>query len=321
MSDVFAPFQFNVPFDVFKSGDDGRMLFGGFVSSQKKDREDEVILQKGLDFAPWVERGWFNDNHDQKLVSGGGVVGVPIDGKPVAWLKKGDSNPLSGEPVDRHGWFVQGELLDTAGGRNIYEISSALQKANTKRRLGMSLEGKVMRRKGPSVLKAEVHNIAITQRPVSHDTVVEVLNKALEANEAIEDTRAQDPTVTLLETLVERLDALEKALVAGSDVNNPGPVIRVDGGYFVIKKALAAGESVDPPADFEAGDGFAFRQEDLDPTVRRVVAPSVDSDRNITFKSAVKRLKAEMGLNNRDAARVAERVFKQLQHQGDRRNG
>lgn len=312
-----APFKLNVPFDVIKSEDTGQMLFGGFVSSGKKDREEEVIIQKGLDFQPWIDRGWFNDNHASALTRGG-LVGVPVENKPVQWLAKGDASPLTGDPVERSGWHVMGELLDTQEGRTIYDIGKALQK--THRRLGMSLEGRVMRRKGPTILKAEVHNIAITQRPVNPDTVVEVLTKALEKGEVIEDQRPSDP-IPLLQLLIRKVDDLTKALTAGSDIENPADIVRVDSRY-ITKKALAAGDAVESPAESSPGDGFAFRKEQLDKKLRTITAPRLDDEdeeekkkaakKSIAFQEALGEVKRRLRLNDRDALRVTRRVFKQL---------
>jgi len=227
------PFQWYVPFDVRKSEDSEEMLFGGFVSSEREDLEGEEVIQKGLNFDPFVSRGWFNENHESSL-SGGGVVGVPVENQSVQWLSKGQLDPLNRTEVDRGGWYVMGQMLDTPQGKSIFDIASALQKAGTSRRLGMSLEGNVTKRNGQQVEEADVHNIALTQRPVNPDTTVEVICKALKG----EGPLITDEPRRLEKEILARLERIEKAMSAGASVNAPGST----GG----------------------GDGFAYRSEDLE---------------------------------------------------------
>lgn len=261
-----VPFQFYAPIELAKSESD-EMIFGGYVSSGSRDLEGEVLLQKGLNFDPFVERGYFNENHDQSL-SAGGLVGVPLETDPIRWVKKGDKSPLTGDPLVRSGWFVMGQLLDTKEGRSIYEKAVALQKACTHRRLGMSLEGQVHERDpedGKTVVKADIHNIALTQRPVNPDAVMEVLTKALKGELAlITPHQAHDRNShALLQVINGRLQRIEKALTAGAAIEGPDTAT--------------------------AGDGFALRQEDLEDYLRDVNygGGSNDTDKGmITFGQA-----------------------------------
>lgn len=191
--DVSNSFQAFVALDFKKSeGDDAPMLFGGFCSSEKKDRQGEILVQKGLNFAPFIDGGFFNDNHS-RLLTRGAALGIPLDKNPVRWLNKGDANPLTGEAVDRSGHYVMGEFLDYEGGRTVYGIAKSLQ--DKSRSLGMSIEGKATKKHGSKVWTADVHHIAITQVPVSYDTstdVGSVIEKALSAGGSVgaPETRA-----------------------------------------------------------------------------------------------------------------------------------
>jgi len=150
-----------------KQGDTKYYPFTGIASTPDKDRDKEVILQKGLDFSPFMEHGDFNWNHIPHA-----TVGVPWGKK--AWFQDGK-------------WFSEGRIIK---GLPIWEGYSTdmviqqhtqLRKAGTNRGLCQSIEGKVMERSpcGRYVQKAVVYNIALTFRPVNPNCTVSVLAKSL----------------------------------------------------------------------------------------------------------------------------------------------
>jgi len=63
---------------------------GGHCSTEGIDRQDEVVVARGLDFSEFVAFGYFNDNHRQDTAS---VLGYPR----VARLEKRLSKPKSGK--------------------------------------------------------------------------------------------------------------------------------------------------------------------------------------------------------------------------------
>ena len=74
-ANVSRDFRFHIPLTAWqKSGEDNPLRIGGIVSTDDLDRQQEVILQDGLDFSPFLAHGWFNDNHGQKT---GDVLGYP----------------------------------------------------------------------------------------------------------------------------------------------------------------------------------------------------------------------------------------------------
>jgi hypothetical protein len=163
-------FQFDIECDVLEKarpdGSTGRFI-AGFVSTDHMDRQGEVLLQKGLDFTPFLERGWFNDNHDSATDA---LVGYPT----MAEMRKaGDGHT---------GWYVEGELLEGAPRADrLWSLAQSLSKSG-KRKLGFSVEGKILDRdpRNPkAVRKAEVHEVAITRCPVNTKTALEVLAKSL----------------------------------------------------------------------------------------------------------------------------------------------
>lgn len=152
-------FQFDV--DVFEKAEDGEdkaRRIGGFVSTERLDRQQETVLQKGLDFGEFLEYGWLNDNHKRDTFD---VLGFPT--KAEFKLNKG--------------WYIEGYLLKGYPPADaVWTLAKALQK--TKRRLGFSIEGKNTLRKSGKVIKSMVTNAAITHVPVNPDCTLEVLTKS-----------------------------------------------------------------------------------------------------------------------------------------------
>lgn len=177
MSDTFRVHAELTAFE--KSGDDMPMRIGGVVSTDEVDQENERIIQEGIDFRPFLSRGWFNDNHSKETA---GVVGYPTDAR---YVRKGERLP-NGKIAKRPGWWAEGYLLNTEKGREIWALTQALQ--NTPRKLGFSIEGKVVSRHprdSKTVTKAEVRNVAVTHCPVNAGTELQALVKALAAGHAV----------------------------------------------------------------------------------------------------------------------------------------
>lgn len=177
------PFAFEAPLSFFEKAEAGpgkQKRIAGVVSTESKDRQDEIVLQRGLDFSDFVSNGWYNDNHTKDT---DGILGYPEFTKP---FRKGETLP-DGEVAKSNVTWAEGYLLDTDKANRIWELGKALQK--TGRRLGFSIEGKIERREGPGkriIAKALVRNVAITNCPVNTDSRMEVIAKSLQAVEKAE---------------------------------------------------------------------------------------------------------------------------------------
>lgn len=195
------PFNFEVPVNFFEKAEaeDGKTRrIGGIVSLESRDRQDEVILQRGLDFSDFQKNGWFNDNHSKET---DGILGYP---EATQYFRKGQSLP-DGSNAKAAGHWVEGYLLDTDKADRIWDLGKALQK--TKRRLGFSVEGKIQKREGPArntIAAALVRNVAITNCPVHAGTRMEILAKSLQA-------------------VTDSDSMLDKALTMGHATNNNSP--------------------------------------------------------------------------------------------------
>lgn len=188
------PFRFEMPFEVWhKAGEPGKeRRIGGLISTESKDRQGEVVLQRGLDFSEFLKHGWINDNHSKETT---GIVGYPT---------LVEKTTHRGRPATRfEGYLLQGYPRAD----QIWELANVLQK--TGRRLGFSIEGAVQRRdglEGEVVAKAKVRNVAVTNCPVNTDTQLEVIAKSLMAMEAAEPSE----------------EDIRRALSAGAAISAPG---------------------------------------------------------------------------------------------------
>ncbi|MAD95968.1 MAG: hypothetical protein CMB99_01440 [Flavobacteriaceae bacterium] len=151
------------------------MRIGGICSTDELDQQDERVIQAGLDFSPFLDKGWYNDNHGAKTTD---VLGYPTAAKLV---QKGEMLP-NGRSAKKRGWWTEGHLLNTKEGRKLWGLTQAL--AKTDRKLGFSIEGSVRKRDAmnPNVIsRAVVKNVAITHCPVNTGTEMHALAKALTA--------------------------------------------------------------------------------------------------------------------------------------------
>jgi hypothetical protein len=136
----------------------------GYCSTEKRDRQDEVLLQRGLNFDDFIKYGYFNDNHAQET---GAQVGVP---------KMAEYHPGKG-------WYTEGYLLKSPRAQKIYDLAKAL--VGTSRKLGFSVEGKVETREGKTIVKANIRHVAITHCPVNPECTWDLVAKALSAGGSV----------------------------------------------------------------------------------------------------------------------------------------
>ena len=151
-----------------KIGDTEGYHFSGIASTSDKDREGETLLQKGLNFEPFMEHGEFNWNHISHA-----MVCVPVGKK--AWFEGGN-------------WRTEGMILkgmpitDDYTTDMIIKQHNQLKKAGLPRGLCQSVEGKVTERSkdGSFVKKADIYNIALTFRPVNPQCTIAMLAKSMD---------------------------------------------------------------------------------------------------------------------------------------------
>ncbi len=94
----------------------------------------------------------------------------------------------------------------------MWNLALALQKSNAPRKVGFSVEGKVLEREGNKILKAKIYNVAVTANPVNTTCSWHAVVKSFNA-----------PT-----------DTLDKSLEAGYEVDPS----KMDGGDVFRKESL-----------------------------------------------------------------------------------
>lgn len=156
--------------------DEERRPIGGWCSTETKDRQDEVVVAKGLDFDPFTKWGYYNDNHKQGTAD---VLGWPVSAELLTY--KGD----------RLRWYTKGHLFKGTGDSDrVWELAKSMEKSGAPRRLGFSIEGKVLERNGHNrITRAIVRNVAITNCPVNPECEWSILAKAFAPIDEVEQAR------------------------------------------------------------------------------------------------------------------------------------
>lgn len=139
------------------SGDEEPWMIEGLASTPNRDQQGEIVLVKGLDLSYLDQRkGTFNWNHfgDKDPSS---VIGLITD------HRRTNDGEL----------YVKGRLLKALPkAQAAYNLLKALSDEGETRRMGMSIEGKVLHRENKVIYKAWVKAVALTMDPVNPDTYV-----------------------------------------------------------------------------------------------------------------------------------------------------
>lgn len=222
----------------------------GIISTETRDRQGEIVIQKGLNFDHFLTTGFLNDNHSKDTDA---VVGWP---ESVKQFQKGQKLP-NGQLAKSNSTWVEGYLMEGDGSTRadkIWSLAKAMQKSGSPRALGYSIEGTVTKRLGPArkiVASADVTNCAITNCAVNLDTKLETLAKSLSVIARIPDA-------------MDYLCALEKGLTAGTSSN---PLAH--GAGEGAKQGEGAGQIL-IPQDLERDLKFSGAQlDDMDPKKQR----------------------------------------------------
>lgn len=182
----------------------------GIMTTQRKDRQGEILMSKGLDFEEFLHQGHFNDNHSQDTSA---IVGYP---ETVQF-----HNSLSQFGVNAPGWTCEGYVLKgTKRADAIWELAKALQNVPN-RKLGFSVEGKVLRREDKTIEKARIRNVAITNCPVNTDCTWEVFEKSFHDADLAKSLMATGMGAVLapesLESDVKKVNDMDKKKKAKLD--------------------------------------------------------------------------------------------------------
>lgn len=152
-----AEFQ-NQNFDATKAT--GRFI-QGYASTPGWDSDGESIVKSGLDISYYVNQGWLNWMHNN---SPNHVIGIPVYSK-----------------IDHVGFFTKGMLFNNEMATHVWTLATELKSLGHPRRLGYSIEGKVVARSAinkSKIIKAKVTNVAVTHIPVNTEATFEAVSKS-----------------------------------------------------------------------------------------------------------------------------------------------
>lgn len=222
MNDIF---RFSLDADVIKSDKEERRIIQGYASTGDEDRQSEVLLQKGLDITDFVNYGYFNYDHDNSI-----ILGYPY---PTC-------------RIDNKGFWVEGELLKGIPlADRIWELAVALSKSKAPRKVGFSVEGKVLQRDGNRIVKAKIYNVAITTNPVNTNCTWEAVVKSFNGQQVLMDkvNKALEAGYEINPEDMESGEVFRKESLE-SDVKNLSYVIDDDEKKKILKQKLSAKKSL-----------------------------------------------------------------------------
>lgn len=148
--------------DITKIGYDSK--FEGTASSERMDKQEQTLIQKGLNFKPFMKYGYFNDNH------GKGTCVAEAIGKK-AWYNQTTNS-----------WMVKGRFLPyVQRAKELVDLAKSFMHNDSEMQVRLSVEGKVkdISEDGKIVKKADIYRVAVTLDPINVDTGIMLLAKAI----------------------------------------------------------------------------------------------------------------------------------------------
>lgn len=149
----------NVNFDPLRSS--GRFV-QGYASTPAWDSDGESIVKSGLDISYYNQQGFLNFMHSNKPEA---IIGIPVYSK-----------------IDHVGFFTKGMLFkNNKMADDLWNLALELKSMGNPRRLGFSIEGKVVARSAinkSKIIKAKVTNVAVTHIPVNTEATFEAVSKS-----------------------------------------------------------------------------------------------------------------------------------------------
>lgn len=154
-------FDFWIPAQIIskggESGEDksGKRWIQGVASTSKTDLQQEIVAQNGIDFSYFLNHGYFNNDHKPGFEN---KVGQPTEAK-----------------ITKSGLWVKGYLFKKHKvADEIWDLLTSLESSESDRKVGFSIQGKVLQRSGNKIEKCWIQDIAITPSPVNHHTWCEI---------------------------------------------------------------------------------------------------------------------------------------------------
>lgn len=168
-NDFFVAYQ-PISLDITKAKDD-KVYIEGIISSEKTDASGEIIKQDGLDFSYLMSNGYLNYEHRSGVEN---ILGEAL--KIIPTEKQGM------KATAMKGMLYKKKKIV----KDILETIEAMKDAGSNRKLGFSVEGRVMARdpRNPKIItKAKVLNVSVTANPCNTDADFEIVKKNIMVRE------------------------------------------------------------------------------------------------------------------------------------------
>jgi hypothetical protein len=184
-------FSFWVPMSIAKSASaaEKKRIIQGIASTEDVDAQGESVLQQGIDFGPLLKDGFINSDHAAGFEN---LIGQPLEAHITN---------VAGKPA----LFVKGVLFDgvpraDAAWALLNSLEKGRAEGTTTRRLGWSVEGAVLERRGNLIAKSVVRHVALTHQPVAYGTFAD-LAKSLVKAQAVAASSVATSSPLLLQNL------------------------------------------------------------------------------------------------------------------------
>lgn len=225
---LFVPIEDH---DLLKSvtvDENGDYIVQGVMTSDAMDEEDDSITPEGMDCSYFLEKGWIKYEHGNKPEQ---FIGEPIEVRVGRF-----EHPTLMKAVN--GIFVKGRLFSARGlTKSAIEAMQDLQKSNTKRRMGWSIEGNVKKRdKAGKIVKSVLRNVVLTMNPVNTTTWAELAKSFAKDHELT--ISMPDVTDVTKAMDIAGAQAITKQSIEGYDPDKDKQQEWIDAFREMVKKAL-----------------------------------------------------------------------------------
>lgn len=219
-------FNFWCPVEISKAIDENTgeelMLLGGIASTADEDSDGEFLDPKGFDIRPLLKSGMVNWHHQAKTCPGT-IVGEPTKAE-----------------IRKEGLYIETKLYPSSQvARDIWELAKTLDSDSDTRRLGYSIEGRVISRKSDDrtspdykkITKAVITGVAITHQPKNPKTFANIIKGEIDEL----DEEAEEKEKKELENKKRKFSKEEEEYYEGVnmkekslDTTNAEPLVKKD---------------------------------------------------------------------------------------------
>ena len=187
--------------DIFKAIDpvtgEVTMKMGGIASTSAKDSDGEYLDPNGFDVKPLLEKGLVNWHHRAKDQPQA-IIGEPTTAK-----------------ITPEGLYIEAKLYPSSPLANeVYCLAETLEKDSSTRRLGFSIEGRVLKRRSNKktsplynmVDKAEITGVAITHQPKNPKTLASIIKGETDNSEEYSESENAYTKTEVMDWLFSKAD-------------------------------------------------------------------------------------------------------------------